>query len=233
MDALQQLDGNLLIGIQSALYADWLTPIMKFITIFGDNGIFWIAVCLVLMMFKKTRRLGIICSLSLLFTFICCNLTIKPIVDRTRPWVLFEEVNRLIADPGDSSFPSGHSADSMGPAWALFIATAAKKVRLPGSSESSANAKFEKSYDATPCLGWMGDGVEPKLMHKFGIAAVVLAVLIGISRLYLGVHFPTDVIAGLILGMICATIVHLIVIKIETKRGRIFGGDKVSQNSEV
>lgn len=40
------------------------------------------------------------------------------------------------------------------------------------------------------------------LIHdkRFGIPAVVLAVLIALSRLYLYVHYPTDVLAGAILG---------------------------------
>ena len=36
------------------------------------------------------------------------------------------------------------------------------------------------------------------------IAAVVLAVLMGLSRLYVGVHFPTDVAAGAVIGALCA-----------------------------
>ena len=76
MDSFTQFDGNLLIGIQHALNADWLTPIMKLITYMGEAGIFWIILCLVLIILKKTRRLGIICALSLLFTFIICNLII-------------------------------------------------------------------------------------------------------------------------------------------------------------
>lgn len=35
---------------------------------------------------------------------------------------------------------------------------------------------------------------------KWGAAALVLAALIGFSRLYLFVHFPTDVLAGAIMG---------------------------------
>ena len=37
---------------------------------------------------------------------------------------------------------------------------------------------------------------------KWGIAAYILAALIGFSRLYLYVHYPTDVIAGAVLGII-------------------------------
>ena len=49
MDSFTQFDGNLLIGIQHALNADWLTPVMKFITMFGEGGFFWIAACLVML----------------------------------------------------------------------------------------------------------------------------------------------------------------------------------------
>ena len=73
------------------------------------------------------------------------------------------------------------------------------------------------------CRGWKGDGAPPRTMHKLGIAAVVLAVLIGISRLYLGMHYPSDVVCGLLLGMIVATIVYAVILKIEDKRGLIGG----------
>lgn len=37
--------------------------------------------------------------------------------------------------------------------------------------------------------------------RRFGIPAIVLAVLIGFSRLYLFVHYPTDVLASVVLGI--------------------------------
>lgn len=43
------------------------------------------------------------------------------------------------------------------------------------------------------------------VMHKKeGAAALILACLIAFSRLYLFVHFPTDVLAGIAVGFICA-----------------------------
>ena len=40
--------------------------------------------------------------------------------------------------------------------------------------------------------------------RKWGIPALMLAVLIGFSRMYLFVHFPTDVLAGMALGIMIA-----------------------------
>ena len=37
--------------------------------------------------------------------------------------------------------------------------------------------------------------------RKFGIPALILAFLIGFSRLYLKVHFPTDVLGGMLMGI--------------------------------
>ena len=39
---------------------------------------------------------------------------------------------------------------------------------------------------------------------KLGAAALVLAVLIAFSRMYLFVHFPTDILAGMVIGVCCA-----------------------------
>lgn len=52
---------------------------------------------------------------------------------------------------------------------------------------------------------------------KWGTVAVVVALLIAFSRLYLFVHFPTDVLCGLILGIIYAIGSYFIVKKVFEK----------------
>lgn len=39
---------------------------------------------------------------------------------------------------------------------------------------------------------------------KWGIAAIVLAAVIAFSRLYLMVHYPTDILAGIVIGALIA-----------------------------
>lgn len=47
--------------------------------------------------------------------------------------------------------------------------------------------------------------------RKQGIAAVILAALIAVSRMYVFVHFPTDVFVGTILGIVEAILAGIII----------------------
>ena len=42
------------------------------------------------------------------------------------------------------------------------------------------------------------------LPKKYGVPAMVLATLIAVSRLYVGVHYPIDILGGVAVGIICA-----------------------------
>ena len=50
-------------------------------------------------------------------------------------------------------------------------------------------------------------GVLSKYFKKYALGFLALASLIAFSRLYLYVHYPTDVLAGIILGLICSRII--------------------------
>lgn len=51
-----------------------------------------------------------------------------------------------------------------------------------------------------------------------GIAALVLATMIAFSRLYLGCHYPLDVLGGLVLGVICGALALRITGKMRQKQ---------------
>lgn len=46
---------------------------------------------------------------------------------------------------------------------------------------------------------------------KAGIFALVIAAIMGFSRMYLFVHFPTDVLAGIVMGVVVAVVSKMIV----------------------
>ena len=149
-----------------------LDAIMVFITHLGDDGIFWLVLAAVLLIFKKTRKLGVLLLLGLGVASVINNLVLKQIFERPRPFNFtgwpegFVFPNPLIEKPDSFSFPSGHTSSSLGAATPLLI----------------------------------------KAKKKLGIPIFVLAVLVGFSRVYVHVHYPTDVIVGAIVGIVSGII---------------------------
>lgn len=165
--AFLELDGTILLWIQEYVRNDFLTPIMKFITSLGNAGIIWIAIAVILLCFKKTRKIGWLVSFAMIGTLVVNNILLKNLIGRIRPYEVIDGLTILVSKPSEYSFPSGHTGSSFAAAVTLFLTC-------------------------------------PK---KYGIPAVILAFLIGISRLYIGVHYPTDVIGGMISGTLIALFV--------------------------
>ena len=156
--------------IQANLQSDFMNKFMPFITKFGDHGTFWMVIAALLLIFPRTRKTGLGMAFAMLLGLLICNVTLKPLVARIRPYDLqLQEFGITIQLLGermhDFSFPSGHTI-----------------------------ASFEAAV------------VLLKNSKKMGIPAMILAVLIAFSRLYLYVHYPTDVIASVILGTLFALI---------------------------
>ena len=159
IDTIYDLDFAILDLIAENLRNGFLDVIMPMITFLGDGGWFWIACAVIMLFFKRTRKTGLMMGLSLVCGLILCNLTLKPLVARVRPYDLRPIENMLSEPMHDFSFPSGHTIASFEGAVVLLIRD-----------------------------------------KRFGIPATVLAFLIAFSRLYLYVHYPTDVLASIILG---------------------------------
>lgn len=163
--------------IAENLYCGFLDFFMPLVTKLGDAGIFWIAVAVVLLFIPKYRKIGLSMGAALLMGLLVCNLTLKPLVARIRPYDLQLEqfgktISLLVATPHDFSFPSGHTIASFEAATVLLL-----------------------------------------MNKKMGIPAMILAVLIAFSRLYLYVHYPTDVLASVVLGIGFAFLARFLVQK--------------------
>lgn len=173
-------DLPILLWIREHLFCAFGDAFFPIVTLFGEAGIFWIALSVVMIIIPKTRRAGFGMGLALIFGLIVCNITIKPLAARIRPYAyLLEhhgiETKLLVKELADFSFPSGHTI-----------------------------ASFEASV------------VLVRHHKKLGIPAVILAVLISVSRLYLQVHYPTDVLVAMVLGIAFAFLADFIVGKLYT-----------------
>lgn len=164
---ITQIDFAILDALYNLLHCKFCDFFFTTITHFGDAGVFWILLSLLLIFSKKTRRFGLVMLITMGVCFISYDLVIKNLVGRLRPYQQNPMFQIIIPEPHGSSFPSGHSAISFCAATLHFL--------------------FRK---------------ECEYARKYWIPATVLAVLIMISRLYLYVHFPSDVLCGALLGII-------------------------------
>lgn len=161
----ESFDLPVLDWIRSFLTCPLLDAVMPFVSALGNGGIIWIILAVILLLTKKHRKAGVQMVTALLTGLIVCNLIMKPLFARIRPFDYQLEyfgrvIGLLIDTPGDYSFPSGHTIASFEAATVLLV--------------------YRK---------------------KWGIPALALACLIAFSRLYLYVHYPTDVLCSVVLGI--------------------------------
>ena len=156
---MQQTELAILDWMQTHLRCGALDAFFPWFTSLANHGEVWIALAVLLLFWKKTRQTGLSVGAGLVLDYAVCNLTLKPLIGRIRPFVVNTAVELLVAAPTDASFPSGHTAVSFAAAGALY-------------------------------------GAGSPLWKPAAVAAALMAV----SRLYLYVHWPTDILGGALLG---------------------------------
>ncbi len=220
LEAILNFDLAIFEFFKEVVRADWLNPIMKVITTLGDDGIFFIILGLVMLCFKKTRKAGLVCLGSLLVMTLLNNELLKPIMERPRPYnltILPEAAAKAAAEYGRDydwigcfgkidwtidrflGFAEKWAAGYEWPAVVDYMSS--KSLSFPSGHTSSA---FTFAMALTMVL-----------KNKWaGIGSFVFAFLMGISRIYVGVHYPTDVIAGAFVGILYAVIGYFIFAKL-------------------
>ena len=181
MNFLNSYELPILDFIRDNIGCTFLDKVMPIITSLADKGIFWIAIAVIMLFFRKTRKMGITMGVALVLGLALGNGVLKNLFNRARPFAEIEDIQLLIEKPHDPSFPSGHTLASFEAAGAMMF--------------------YNK---------------------KFGIPALVLASLIAFSRMYLYVHYPTDILGGIVFGLLFAFVGYVIVKYVYKK----FGFDK-------
>ncbi len=172
---LSGFDSAIINGI-SALHTGFLTFIFKVITLLGEKGIIFFLGAIGLMLFKKTRPIGICVFGAVGLGAIITNIILKDYVMRLRPFesgnLVYANLWKNIGSPTESgfSFPSGHVTATASAMTVLFIF----------------------------------------LKKKWCFIPIIVTLLMGLARVYLLAHYPTDVIAGIIVGIISGAIAYYI-----------------------
>lgn len=160
-DWITTMDLKILDWIQNTVRCDGLDHFFAAFTALGNKGLLFILIGIVLLCIPRYRKWGVCVLSALLLGLIFGNALIKNIVGRARPYDLVQDIQLVIDQLNDYSFPSGHTM-----------------------------AAFE-TFMVIRCM--------PVRRYVKGIAGV-FAVGMALSRLYLYVHYPSDVIAGIVLG---------------------------------
>ena len=192
MATFTQLEGNVLLWIQENLRHPALTPIMKGITTLGDSGIVWIIITLAMMLIPT--------------------------------WLLWKRANALTVER--IAYLKQIRCTGYMSALALILMLVINDVCLKNifhrirpydqiaGLQNLIGIQHDFSFpsghtSSSIAAGWV---IYKELPKKYGIPAMLLAVLIAFTRLYVGVHFPTDILGGVI-GILCAEIGRWIVHK--------------------
>ena len=162
----------------SKIWNPVLDVIMKTITYMGEAGIIWILLAIVLFLTKKYRKAGVAIAVALIVMEILNNVVLKNAIARPRPcW----EDNELLASLGwwfeSYEFP--------------YVVGKPHSYSFPSGHTSSA-------FAASVAFLWYD--------RKYGIPTFIFAAIMGFTRLYVHVHYCTDIIGGVIVGVIYALI---------------------------
>lgn len=135
-----------------------------------------------------------VASLSSWLLYTC----LKLVFQRPRP-----DLPHLVP-AGGYSFPSGHALTTA----ALFFTLALVSCRHIGAP---ANAGRGLGRPGSPALQGRGNQQGNRSGRVLvWVAAVLLVLLVGISRVYLGVHYPSDVVAGWAVGGLVALVIAML-----------------------
>ena len=162
---------------------DFLDAVLVGITTLGNAGAIFIVLGLGLFITKKYRKAGFAVIVALLVMLICNDLFLKELFARPRPFNLFDSDPQKYAEWGRAYiYP--------------------ELVNKP-SSYSFPSGHTSSAFAAAIALLWQN--------RKWGVPVTIFAALMGFSRIYVEVHYCTDVIAGVVSGAVCALVAVLIV----------------------
>ena len=157
-----------------------------FFTMLGNGGWFWIVLAVLFLIPNKTRKIGVVMAFALILNGIGVNLLLKPLFARPRPFLL--DLPDWVAQY-KIWFPNG------------------PLVPAPEYSFPSGHAAVSFAGAMGWCFAsrraWVN---KARWVSYIGIA---VAAVVAFSRVFIGVHYMTDILAGAVAGALCAVLGYL------------------------
>jgi undecaprenyl-diphosphatase len=156
----------------------------------GDTTayIIYLAIALILCFPKKTRRYGVAMVVAFLVAFLLVNVLIKPGVGRLRPYVTLK----------DTPFWETYQTH-----WAYAGSHLEDDLSFPSGHTSLNFATFTALA-----------AVLIKDKKKWAWLRMIIPIIVGFTRIIRCVHYPSDVLGGMIIGIIAGLIGFVVVTKL-------------------
>ena len=185
-------EASLMEWLQSSL-GDFGTAVSKVFSIIGGETV--TLLILLVMLFCYGKEAGKCCAMTILAASVWFPM-IKNVVKRSRPYIDYPDRIDWKIIPTDGT-TEAQVSDLTVQGYSFPSGHAAMSVALYGSAAREIRAKW------------------------FRVIAVVLPLLVGISRFVLGVHYPTDVLVGWAVGLIAVGAVALLEKKVPNETIRV------------
>jgi undecaprenyl-diphosphatase len=159
---------------------DIIVQIVRYFTVLGDGAILWFTLSILLIAIKKYRQYGITFLLSLIVVG-SLNELFKMLVARPRPFDAPEGATLLV-----------------------FVETKMTPIFYIGDKGYWGIPGSYSFMSGHALVGVMLGTLLFLFDKRIGLPILIIGVLLGLSRLFLVVHYPTDVLVGSIMGLIFA-----------------------------
>lgn len=194
MTGLLDLDRNLFIFMNNSLSTDLLDHVMPVITDLHQQPIFWLLVAFVIVysIFKPVRKRS----------------AKTPLLDRDVRKARVAKWAKGLVILALSMGLSDLVAYRAVKVWVERDRPEAAGVSTILRTHSHSGYSFPSNHAANNFA--LARTVQI-LVPGYSIAAYAFATVVAFSRVYVGVHYPLDVVGGGLIGFICASVVHLLV----------------------
>jgi undecaprenyl-diphosphatase len=166
---------------------------------------------------RSVSREAVIWAVAAVVLALIMNVALGALIPEPRPFISFH-FRPLITHSADAAFPSDHAASTFAIAGVLLIrffisprgaaapppAAYARNIQNPPPAAYTRNVQSPQNF-ASPAIA--GLRWRTGLLAALGL---LMAIAIGYARVYVGVHYPLDILGGAVVGLLAALIIWLV-----------------------